>query len=213
MKRTTILASALAALIMGSAAMPALAASGNDDWNGQGQGTRQMLRDCDGPHGPGRGRADMGPRAGMGPGGGQGMAQNRQAPGPNDNVRPGQGPDQRYAMRGGDFGPAGPRGMMNNGGPRDFAPGPKGGPQQGMRGPGPAMMGDLNRFDKDGDGYLSRDEQRAFANAAVQQMMAQRFDGFEKDSNGRIAIPDGPAPAQRLGPPQPMNPAERGPNN
>ena len=209
MKRTTILASALAALIMGSAAIPALAANGNNDW--AGRGTPQMLRDCDGPHGQSRGNANMVPRAGIGPDGRKGMAQNRQAAGPDNDFRSAQGQDRRYAMRGGNFGPSGPRGMMNNDGSRDFTPGPKGGPQQGMRGPGPAMMGDISRFDTNGDGYLSRDEQNAMADAAAQLMTARHFDRFEKDSDGRIAIPAGAA--QRLGPPSQMNPAQRGPNN
>ncbi|MBB4124405.1 EF-hand domain-containing protein [Martelella radicis] len=207
MKRNTIFAAGLVAALIGGAAVPAFAAGPGDNWGGRGQGPRQMMTDCDGPQGAARG-----------PGGRQGMMQDRQQAGPTRGGPQGgfaqgqqRGPGQ-MAMRGNDGGAYGP-GMMQGqrgGAQGDFGPGgmrgPGMGPGNGPRGAGPTggpqMMGDLGQYDKNGDGYLSLDEFEAFQVEVGRPMFERHFQYLDSDGDGKVAVSELPVPG--AGPQRPF---------
>ncbi|MET3600500.1 EF-hand domain-containing protein [Martelella mangrovi] len=167
MKRRTIFAAGLVAALMGAAATPAFSAGPDGAWGGRGQGARQMIGDCDGPHG-----AAMGQRGW-------------------NNMRGHHG-----GAYGGGYGP-GMMNDRQGGPQGNFGPGFMRGPGNDQRGYGPGMMGDLGAYDSNDDGFLSLDEFEAFHAEVGRPMMERQFRYLDSDGDGRVAISELPAPGSR----------------
>ncbi|TPW29077.1 hypothetical protein FJU08_14570 [Martelella alba] len=208
----------------GPAMMNGQGPAGPAQGNGPMRGNIQPPADCDatgpvGDRGPGfdrgpgqdRMQANMnGPRGdmrgpGFGPGNGQPQFNGPQANGTQRGFDRDDMGGRMMAMRGNDDRPAYGQGMMGN----RQAPGPQQGfDRDNMRGGGPrgpGLLTNVQKYDANGDGFITLDEFQAFVTDTGRPMIEQRFEALDTNGDGKVAIAE--LPGQRA----PLNQAQQAP--
>ena len=189
MKRKTVLAAGLVAVLIGAAAIPALSHGtgqgwGDMGWSGQGYGPGMMMGH-DGDEG-GRGYGAMEPRNGGGMFGGRGgmMGYGGQHGGMmgHDDEHQGFGPMRGQGVMGEEFQKfdANGDGALS---PDEFRAG---------------LTGQLTQYDKNGDGSLSIDEYSALFADITRPGMVRHFQALDSDGDGQVTAAEITAPADRM---------------